>query len=39
MTRAAYGLDRIQEKEFPADENLDARALARNEITLKNIRL
>src|SRR5207247_2440442 len=39
MTRAAYGLDRIQEKEFPADENLDARALARNEATLKNIRL
>src|SRR5215510_1026986 len=39
MTRAAYGLDRIQEKEFPADETLDARALARNEITLKNIRL
>src|SRR5438093_986363 len=39
MTRAAYGLDRIQEKEFPADETLDARALARNEATLKNIRL
>src|SRR2546422_10659521 len=39
MTRAAYGLDRIQEKEFPADQNLDARALARNEATLKNIRL
>jgi uncharacterized protein len=39
MTRAAYGLDRIQEKEFPADEGLDARALARNEVTLKNIRL
>ncbi|HEV8585075.1 MAG TPA: UPF0182 family protein [Methylomirabilota bacterium] len=39
MTRAAYGLDRIQEKEFPADENLDARALARNETTIKNIRL
>jgi uncharacterized membrane protein (UPF0182 family) len=39
MTRAAYGLDRIQEKEFPADENLDARALGRNEATIKNIRL
>src|SRR5499425_1199166 len=39
MTRAAYGLDRIQEREFPADETLDARALARNEVTLKNIRL
>jgi uncharacterized membrane protein (UPF0182 family) len=39
MTRRAYGLDRIQEKEFPADENLDARALSRNEVTIKNIRL
>jgi uncharacterized membrane protein (UPF0182 family) len=39
MTRQAYGLDRIQEKEFPADENLDARALSRNEATIKNIRL
>ncbi|TML86181.1 MAG: hypothetical protein E6G06_21270, partial [Actinobacteria bacterium] len=25
MTRQAYGLDRIEEKEFPADESLDAR--------------
>jgi uncharacterized protein len=39
MTRQAYGLDRIAEKEFPADEMLDARALARNEATIKNIRL
>jgi uncharacterized protein len=39
MTRQAYGLDRIEEKEFPADENLDARALAQNELTIKNIRL
>ena len=39
MTRAAFGLDRIEEKEFPADETLDARALARNEPTMKNIRL
>jgi uncharacterized membrane protein (UPF0182 family) len=39
MTRQAYGLDRIQEKEFPADENLDARALERNASTIKNIRL
>jgi uncharacterized protein len=39
MTRQAYGLDRIAEKEFPADETLDARALARNEVTIKNIRL
>jgi hypothetical protein len=39
MTRQAYGLDRIEEKEFPADETLDGRALARNETTVKNIRL
>ena len=39
LTRAAFGLDRIQEKEFPADETLDARALSRNETTIKNIRL
>ncbi|HEV8616291.1 MAG TPA: UPF0182 family protein [Methylomirabilota bacterium] len=39
MTRQAYGLDRIEEKLFPADENLDARALERNEATVKNIRL
>ena len=39
MTRQAYGLDRIVEQEFPADETLDARALSRNEATIKNIRL
>jgi uncharacterized membrane protein (UPF0182 family) len=39
MTRQAYGLDRIEEKEFPAHEDLDARALERNEATIKNIRL
>jgi uncharacterized membrane protein (UPF0182 family) len=39
MTRQAYGLDRIEEREFPADERLDARALARNDATIKNIRL
>jgi uncharacterized membrane protein (UPF0182 family) len=39
MTRQAYGLDRIEEREFPADESLDARALARNDLTIKNIRL
>ncbi len=39
MTRQAFGLDRIEEKEFPADETLDAKALARNEATIKNIRL
>ena len=39
MTRQAYGLDRIVEKDFPVAETLDARALARNEATIKNIRL
>jgi uncharacterized protein len=39
MTRQAYGLDRIVEREFPADEALDARALERNSTTIRNIRL
>jgi uncharacterized membrane protein (UPF0182 family) len=39
MTRQAYGLDRIEEREFPADERLDARAIERNAPTIKNIRL
>ncbi|HXF83005.1 MAG TPA: UPF0182 family protein, partial [bacterium] len=39
MTRQAYGLDRIDEREFPADETLDVQALARNEATIRNIRL
>jgi uncharacterized membrane protein (UPF0182 family) len=39
MTRKAYGLDRIEEREFPSDDTLDARALERNETTVKNIRL
>jgi uncharacterized membrane protein (UPF0182 family) len=39
MTRQAYGLDRIDEREFPADETLDPRALQRNVTTIRNIRL
>src|SRR5213596_819399 len=39
MTRQAYGLDRIEERRFPADETLDARALERNAPTIENIRL
>src|SRR3989441_779211 len=39
MTRQAYGLDRIEERSFPADETLDARALERNAPTIENIRL
>ena len=39
MTRQAYGLDRIVEREFPAAESLDTRAIERNAPTIKNIRL
>ena len=38
-TRIAYGLDRIQEQEFPAEETLRAEDLRRNDPTIKNIRL
>ncbi len=39
MTRQAYALDRIEEKDFPAEENLTPAALDRNDLTIKNIRL
>ncbi len=39
FTRMAYGLDRIQEQEFPAEETLRAEDLQRNDPTIKNIRL
>jgi uncharacterized membrane protein (UPF0182 family) len=39
MTRQAYGLDRIEEREFAAGEGLDTAALRRNAATLDNIRL
>ena len=39
MTRQAYGLDRVAEKEFAAADNLTAAALDRNSLTIKNIRL
>ncbi len=38
-TRMAYGLDRIQEQEFPAEETLRTEDLQRNDPTIKNIRL
>jgi len=38
-TRLAYGLDRIKEEEFPAEETLRAADLRQNEATIKNIRL
>lgn len=39
MTRQAYGLHRIEEREFPAAESLDARAIEANAPTIRNIRL
>ena len=39
MTRHAFGLDRVQEKDFPVEENLNAAALDKNVLTIKNIRL
>ncbi|MGH7357950.1 MAG: UPF0182 family protein, partial [Candidatus Rokuibacteriota bacterium] len=39
MTRRAFALDRIEERDFPARETLTAVDLARNTPTLKNVRL
>jgi uncharacterized protein len=39
FTRRAYGLDKVEVKEFPAEEQLTAADLKRNEATIKNIRL
>jgi len=38
-TRYAFGLNNVEEQEFPAEENLTAQDLARNDLTLKNVRL
>src|SRR5207249_7920807 len=38
-TRLAYGLENIEEREFPAEQTLTLQDLRRNEATLKNIRL
>jgi uncharacterized protein len=38
-TRLAYGLDNIEEREFPVEETLTLQDLRKNEATLKNIRL
>jgi hypothetical protein len=38
-TRQAYGLDKIKEEEFPAEETLTAQDLRRNDPTIKNVRL
>jgi uncharacterized protein len=39
FTRTAYGLDKIENEDFPADETLNAADLKRNDATIKNIRL
>ncbi len=39
LTRQAFGLDRFTRSEFPAETTLDAADPARNQSTLKNIRL
>jgi uncharacterized membrane protein (UPF0182 family) len=38
-TRFAYNLNKIEVREFPADENLTSAILNRNESTIKNVRL
>ena len=39
MTRQAYGLDRFQQREFPAETSVEATDPANNQPTLQNIRL
>ncbi len=39
FTRRAYGLDKIESKGFPAEEQLTAADVRRNDPTIKNIRL
>ena len=39
LTRKAFALDRIRETSYPALEDLDAPAIARNEDTIQNVRL
>jgi uncharacterized protein len=39
FTRLAFGLDKLESKEFPAEENLTAQDLKRHESTIHNIRL
>jgi hypothetical protein len=39
FTRRAYGLDKVESHDFPAEERLSVADLKRNEATIKNIRL
>jgi uncharacterized membrane protein (UPF0182 family) len=38
-SRMAYQLDSIEERDFPAEENLTREDLRRNDLTIKNVRL
>ncbi len=39
LTRQAYGLDRVTQREFPAETSVEATDAANNQATLQNIRL
>jgi uncharacterized membrane protein (UPF0182 family) len=39
FTRSAYGLDKIESKNFPAADELTSQDIRRNDATIKNIRL
>src|ERR1700678_3140700 len=39
LTRQAYGLNRVAQREFPAETNIEAADPANNQATLQNIRL
>ena len=39
LTREAYGLDRVSQREFPAESTVEAADSAHNQATLENIRL
>ena len=39
LTRQAYGLDRVAQREFPAETTVEAADPANNQATLQNIRL
>src|SRR6266480_3994846 len=39
LTRQAYGLDRVSQREFPAETDVEAADPANNQATLRNIRL
>jgi uncharacterized protein len=39
LTRQAFGLDRVAQREFPAETTVEATDAANNQVTLQNIRL